>query len=168
MAGMPVSSPAITAPSAKVRRSRRADEKPHAQTLLWALKPFSNLRGSIPLPFVTIFLMVALDEGRGVTAYARAIGMHRAAMSRYLRDVGARARNGGPGLGLIIVKPHPTNLRRTQVFLTAKGRFVIREVARRLRKAESTIASARQRNGRGSGRRPASMNIVKDNSASPS
>jgi hypothetical protein len=33
---------------------------------LWALKPPANLRGSIPLPYVTIFLMVALDEGKSV------------------------------------------------------------------------------------------------------
>ena len=38
------------------------------QTLLWALKPPRNLRGSIPLPYGTTFLMVALDEGKGVSA----------------------------------------------------------------------------------------------------
>ena len=80
-------------------------EKQTLQSLLWALKPLSNLRGSIPLPFATVFLMIALDEGHGVNAYARAMGIHRAAMSRYLRDIGARARNGGPGLGLVTVRP---------------------------------------------------------------
>jgi hypothetical protein len=67
------------------------------QCLLWALKPLSNLRGSIPLTYVTTFLMVALDKGKGVGAYARDLGIHRWTMSRYLRDIGARARNGGPG-----------------------------------------------------------------------
>jgi len=74
----------------------RQSDKRDIQTLLSALKPLDNLRGSIPLPFVTTFLMVALDEGKGVCAYARAVGIHRAAMSRYLLDIGDRARNGGP------------------------------------------------------------------------
>ena len=47
------------------------DEKRLLQVLLWTLKPLINLRGSIPLPFVTTFLMVALDEGQGVSTYAR-------------------------------------------------------------------------------------------------
>ena len=40
---------------------------------------------------MTTFLMVALDEGKGVSAYARALGISRTAMSRYLRDIGDRA-----------------------------------------------------------------------------
>jgi hypothetical protein len=79
----------------------RQSDKGAIQTLLWALKPLLNLRGSIPLPYVTIFLMVAPDEGRSVSTYARTVGVKdRHIMSRYLRDIGDRARNGGPGLGL--------------------------------------------------------------------
>jgi DNA-binding MarR family transcriptional regulator len=100
------------------------------QTLLWALKPLLDLRGSrsIPLPFATTFLMVALDEGKGVNAYARAAGIDRRIMSRYLKDIGARARNGGPGLGLINVEEHPDNPVRTRIFLTAKGRVIADKV----------------------------------------
>ena len=58
---------------------KRSDRR-EIQSLLWALKPLSNLRGSIPLRFVTTFLMVALDEGKGVNAYARAVGTHRSVM----------------------------------------------------------------------------------------
>jgi hypothetical protein len=82
------------------------------------------------LSFVTTFLMVALDEGKGVCAYARAVGVHRAAMSRYLRDIGERARNGGPGLGLVTVKPHPRYPHRRRVLLTAKGRLVASQIFR--------------------------------------
>ena len=109
-------------------------EKRAAQVLLWALKPFLNLRGSIPLPFVTTFLMVVLDEGRGVNAYARAAGIHRAAMSRYLQDIGDRARNGGAGLGLVTIEDHPTDTLKSRVFLTAKGRSIAQEVFQQLRK----------------------------------
>jgi len=108
-------------------------EKKALQSLLWALKPLSNLRGSIPLPFATVFLMIALDEGHGVNAYARAMGIHRSAMSRYLRDIGARARNGGPGLGLVTVKPHRSEQRRHEVLLTPKGRSIIKQIVRHMR-----------------------------------
>ncbi len=105
------------------------------QALLWALKPLSNLRGSIPLPFVTSFLMVAADEGKGVNAYARAMGIHRAAMSRYLRDIGDRARNGGPGLGLVTVESDPADPVRSQVFLTPKGRSIAKQIFQQIRRA---------------------------------
>ena len=121
------------------------DERGLIQTLLWALKPLSNLRGSIPLRFVTTFLMVALDEGKGVSAYARALGISRTAMSRYLRDIGDRARNGGPGLGLVTTQPHPSHFSRRPVVLTAKGRAtakLIFEPMRRAREPDPRIARA--------------------------
>jgi hypothetical protein len=77
-------------------------------------------------------LMVALDEGKGVNAYARAARCHRAVMSRYLRDIGARARNGGPGLGLVTVGSHPANPLRSQVRLTSKGRSVAKDIFRHM------------------------------------
>jgi DNA-binding MarR family transcriptional regulator len=82
---------------------------------------------------LTAFLMVVLDEGRGVNEYARAVGIHRAAMSRNLHAIGGRARNGGPGLGLVSVQPHPANPVRSQVFLTLKGRSIAKEIFRQLR-----------------------------------
>ena len=83
---------------------------------------------------VTTFLMVALEEGKGVNAYARAVGIDRSSMSRYLRDIGAQAKNGGPGLGLVKVEPHPTDPQRCQVFLTDKGRSVSKNIFQHLRR----------------------------------
>jgi DNA-binding MarR family transcriptional regulator len=122
----------VSAPRARFGRTR----KEVVRTLLWAIEPFLELREShsIPLPYATTFLMVALDEGKGVNALAREAGKHRSTMSRYLRDIGARARNGGPGLGLVSVEEHPDDPLRTQVFLTPKGRTLAKEVFRRLRK----------------------------------
>ncbi len=104
------------------------------QCLLWALKPLVNLRGSIPLPYAIVFLLVALDEGNGVSSYARALGIHRWRMSRYLRDIGSRARNGGPGLGLVTVEHDPADPRWSKVVLTAKGRAVAEEVFQQMRR----------------------------------
>jgi DNA-binding MarR family transcriptional regulator len=117
---------------------KRSDRR-EIQSLLWALKPLSNLRGSIPLRFVTTFLMVALDEGKGVNAYARAVGIHRSGMSRYLRQIGNRARNGGPGLGLVAVKRHPTDSLKYQVFLTDKGRLIAEKIFHELRRTSSGV-----------------------------
>jgi hypothetical protein len=114
-------------------------DKREVQSLLWALKPLSNLRGSIPLRFVTTFLMIALDEGKGVNAYARAVGTHRSVMSRYLRQIGDRARNGGPGLGLVAVKRHPTDLLKYQVFLTDKGRSIAEKIFHELRRTSRGV-----------------------------
>jgi DNA-binding MarR family transcriptional regulator len=110
------------------------------QALLWALKPLGNLRGSILLPFVTSFLTVAADEGKGGNAYARAMGIRRAAMSRYLRDIGDRARNGGPGFGLVTVADDPADPVRSRVFLTPKGRSIAKQIFRQIRKGEKAAA----------------------------
>ena len=89
----------------------------------------------MPLPCVTTFLLVTLDEGKGVCAYARAAGMHRSSMSRYLHDISDKTRNGAPGLGLVAVAPHPASPRRRQVLLTAKGRLVAQQMFVQIRRA---------------------------------
>ena len=111
-------------------------ERKNIEALLWALKPLTNLRGSIPLPYATTFLMVALDEGQSVNAYARAVGINRAAMHRYVRNIGDRARNGGPGLGLVRTERHPTYSNRRQVLLTDKGRLLAAEIFQQIHRNE--------------------------------
>jgi DNA-binding MarR family transcriptional regulator len=105
-------------------------KKRAAEVLLRALEPLSNLRGSrsIPLPFAVVFLTVVLDEGKGNNEYARALGIDRRIMSRYFLALGKKARNGGPGLGLIEVKPLPDDNQKVQIFLTAKGRLIADKV----------------------------------------
>jgi hypothetical protein len=129
-----LASPDIVVGSATKRVANGSDEIV-VQALLWALKPLANLRGAVSLSAVTTFLMVALDEGKGVNTYARALGRDRRSVSRCLHDIGGRARNGGEGLGLISVDPHPTHPQKSQVHLTAKGLSLKREVLRQVRKA---------------------------------
>jgi hypothetical protein len=96
-------------------------DKRVVQTLLWALKPLSNLRRSIPLPYAIAFLTVALEEGKPVGAYARELDFNRYVMSRYIQCIGDKARNGGAGLGLVTVKRTKGYPTRTEVFLTDKA-----------------------------------------------
>ncbi len=109
------------------------NDKRVVQTLLWALKPLSNLRRSIPLPYAVTFLTVALEEGKPVGAYARELDLNRYVMSRYMQCIGEKSRSGGPGLGLVTVKRTTGYPTRTEVFLTDKGRKVADQAFRQLR-----------------------------------
>ena len=103
------------------------------RTIASALEPFSELRGYMPLPFVVAFLLVASKEGQSVGAYARLAGLTTQVMARYFRDIGARARNGEPGLGLVVVQPHASKpYPWKQVVLTGKGREVAELILKRV------------------------------------
>ena len=104
------------------------------QTLLWALKPLSNLRRSIPLQYAVTFLTVALDEGKASGTYARELGLNRYHMTRYLQSIGDQSRSGGAGLGLVTIKRITGNRSKTEVYLTDKGRAIAAEVFGNLRR----------------------------------
>ena len=103
------------------------------QTFLWALKPLSNLRRSIPHTPVT-FLTVALDEGKASGTYARELGLNRYHMTRYLQSIGDQSRSGGAGLGLVTIKRTTGQRSKTEVYLTEKGRAIAAEVFGNLRR----------------------------------
>jgi DNA-binding MarR family transcriptional regulator len=94
------------------------------------------LRGSLPFPWVPAFLTVAVEEGKSVGAYAQELNVDRFLMSRYIRRIGDRAQNGGPGLGLVTTKRTHSSPTRTAIFLTDKGRAIAAEVYRNLRPDE--------------------------------
>ena len=100
--------------------------------LLGAVKPLIALRGSLPFPWVLAFLTVVVEEGKSVGAYAQELNVNRFLMSRYIRRIGDRARNGGPGLGLVTTKRTRSSPTRTAIFLTDKGRAIAAEVYRNL------------------------------------
>jgi DNA-binding MarR family transcriptional regulator len=103
--------------------------------LLGAVKPLAALHSSLPFPWVLTFLTVAVEEGKSVGAYARELNVNRFLMSRYIRRIGDRARNGGPGLGLVTTKRAHSSPTRTAIFLTDKGRAIAAEVYRNLQLA---------------------------------
>jgi hypothetical protein len=100
--------------------------------LLGAVKPLVGLRGSIPFPYVLTFLTVAVEEGKPVAAYAWEMNVSRFIMSRYMRCIGDRGRNGGAGLGLVTVKRTRDSSTKTAVFLTAKGREIAAQLHQNL------------------------------------
>ena len=106
------------------------------EALLWALKPLMTLRASMPIPFATTFLIVAIDEGKSINSYARDMGVSRFAMWRYVRNISERAKSGSPGLGLVTIESHPFYTRRRRVYLTAKGRSLARDILQQIRRIE--------------------------------
>ena len=115
------------------RSARKAPaHKGAIQTLLLAIKPLVDLGGAIPFPYMLTFLMVAVDEGKSVGAYARDLNVNRFLMSRHIRCIGDRGRNGRPGLGLVTTRRVDNYPNRTAIFLTDKGRAVAAQVYRNL------------------------------------
>jgi hypothetical protein len=116
------------------RSARKAPaHKGAIQTLLLAIKPLVDSGGAIPFPYMLTFLMVAVDEGKSVGAYARDLNVNRFLMSRHIRCIGDRGRNGRPGLGLVTTRRVDNYPNRTAIFLTYKGRAVAAQVYRNLR-----------------------------------
>jgi DNA-binding MarR family transcriptional regulator len=113
------------------------------EELLWALKPFAKFRG-LPVRYVITFITIALDEGKGQNFYARGIGMHRASMSRCLREMGQTGPSGGPGLGLLRIEDHPANAQRRRVFLTDAGRALLSLIMRPFHSGPLMLAEERK------------------------
>jgi len=108
-------------------------DKRAIQSLLWALRPFSEVRTSMPLPYAVAFLAVALEEGKSVGAYARELNVDRYTMSRYMRCIAEHGRDGRGGLGLVSIRRTNGKPMRTKVNLTEKGRTVAAQIFRGLR-----------------------------------
>lgn len=117
---------------ANFRQSLSDDEKAKLQQLLAALEPFRAIRSTIPLQYVTAFLLAALYEGEGVTELANKAGVSQSVMSRHLLDIGDRNRHMEEGFGLITQRPDPLELRKHQVQLSNKGKALAHRLVRAL------------------------------------
>jgi DNA-binding MarR family transcriptional regulator len=70
--------------------------------------------------------------------------MHRASMSRCLREIGQNERRGGPGLGLVRIEDHPANAQRRRVFLTNEGRALLSLIMRPFHSGPLMLAEERK------------------------
>lgn len=100
--------------------------------LAGALQVFSSERGTMPMQYVQSFLLVAEEEGLGVTDYAQRAGASVSVMSRHLLDIGERDRYMKPGLGWVTARLNPMELRKKEYFVTDKGRALIHQFKRQL------------------------------------
>ena len=74
------------------------EDRVTARTVLDLHQPFRSLRGTMPLQYVTAFMLVAEEEGLGVVDYAQRAGVSISVMSRHLLDIGDRDRHMGKAL----------------------------------------------------------------------
>lgn len=116
------------------RQSLPEDDKSALAQAVAVMDLFAELRQTMPLQYVRAFLLVALDEGRGVGEYAEKAGVSMTVMSRHLLDIGDRNRHKEEGFGLVTQRPDPMELRKHQAMLTPKGKALAHKIIRALRR----------------------------------
>jgi DNA-binding MarR family transcriptional regulator len=97
------------------------------------MEAFRAIRRLMPLQHAYAFLLVALEEGRSVSEYAKRVGVTQAVMTRILFSLGSSSQGRAPGYGLVQQTIDPEDSRRTQTFLTMKGKKFKHEIARLIR-----------------------------------
>jgi hypothetical protein len=105
------------------------EERAAARSMFLALKPFRDLNPSMPLSYVTAFLLVAMEEGKGVAEYASKVNAAPAVMTRNLLDIGDRNRQREEGYGLITQERDLFDLRKHNAKGTARGKAVAAHIA---------------------------------------
>jgi hypothetical protein len=115
------------------------EEKAYARALLLALEPFRDIRSTMPLQYVYTFLMVATDEGKGGSEYAKDAGVSPTVMTRHLLDIGDRNRQREEGFGLITQDRDNEDLRRHHAKITPAGKALMHKIITALK----TIPRAR-------------------------
>lgn len=95
-----------------------------------SLKVFKLLSDRMPLQYVLSFMAVAVDEGKSVIDYARALDVNNTTMSRHLLDIGPFNRNHEEGYNLIEYRVDPNERRRHQYYLTPKGKHFVQMILR--------------------------------------
>jgi DNA-binding MarR family transcriptional regulator len=109
------------------------EERAAMRALYLALKEFTALRPTMPLQYVMTFLLVATEEGKGVTEYAKMNEVSPTVMTRHLLDIGDRNRARETGFGLVTQERDPTDLRRHHARVTPKGKGVAHRVLQALK-----------------------------------
>jgi DNA-binding MarR family transcriptional regulator len=94
------------------------------------MEAFRAIRRLMPLQHAYAFLHVAVEEGLSVSEYAKHVGVSQAVMTRILFSLGSSSQGRAPGYGLVQQAIDLEDPRRTQSFLTAKGKALMHEIAR--------------------------------------
>lgn len=111
------------------------EDKAAARALFLALKPFRDIRSTMPLQYVITFLLVAMEEGKGVTEYAEIAAVPATVMTRHLLDIGDRNRSREDGFGLVTQERGRNDLRRRHTRVTTRGKALMNEIKQALKTA---------------------------------
>ena len=121
--------PPRTSPKASITPAQVSELK----RLNTALEPFRAERGSMPLQYVTAFLLVATDEHQNVSEYAKRANTSQSLMTRHLADLGEVNRYHEEGLGLVEGYDDLMDRRSRLIHLTAKGKSLVWKVCEALK-----------------------------------
>jgi DNA-binding MarR family transcriptional regulator len=100
---------------------------------LLLIEAFRAIRRTMPLQHVYAFLLIALEQGRSVSEYAKRAGTTQAVMTRILFALSSRGRRRQPGYRLVQQMVDPQDARRTQAFLTVRGNALVHEMVQLIR-----------------------------------
>lgn len=112
----------------KFKPTLSEEERAACRALYLALKNFTALRSTMPLQYVMTFLLVAMEEGAGVTEYAKMNEVSPTVMTRHLLDIGDRNRAREAGFGLVTQERDEMDLRRHHARITPKGKALMHRV----------------------------------------
>jgi len=104
------------------------DEELRLRALVRILEYFQDQSPQIPAGMIEAFLRVALDEGTSLRDVVEKSGKPQSTVSRHLLDLGDRDRKGDPGLGLVVWRISPQELRRKEYTLSPKGRALLHRI----------------------------------------
>lgn len=109
--------------SNKFKPTLSGEEREALRALYLALKPFRDINPSMPLSYITAYLLVGLEEGKGVAEYAGDASISPTVMTRNLLDIGDRNRQREEGYGLITQERDLFDLRKHNARVTpTKGK----------------------------------------------
>jgi DNA-binding MarR family transcriptional regulator len=118
---------------AQLKQAITAAQHDTLKATLNALKPFRKLRETMPLQYVTAFLLVATEEHQNVSTYATRAGTSQSLMTRHLADLGTVNRYHEEGFGLVEAYDDLMDRRNRLIRLTAKGKHVVWEMCEALK-----------------------------------
>jgi DNA-binding MarR family transcriptional regulator len=104
------------------------DESLRVERLLRAVEIFREFDTAFPASYMAAFMYVALQPGKGPSEIGESMGVAQAAASRLILEIGQKSRHGGEGLGLVDSAPDPADMRVKRLFLTTKGRQLLRRL----------------------------------------
>jgi DNA-binding MarR family transcriptional regulator len=114
--------------SNKFKPTLSEEERAALRALYLALKPFRDINPSMPLSYITAYLLVGMEEGKGVAEYAAKVDISPTVMTRNLLDIGDRNRQREEGYGLITQERDLFDLRKHNAKVTPKGKAIAHHV----------------------------------------
>lgn len=97
------------------------------EAFLHLLRELQKIDPEFPLQYAVCFTEISLNEGLSLTALSKKTGMALSTVSRIVGALSQHRQKGTP-YGLVNVEISPTERRRKELHLTAKGSAVMENI----------------------------------------